>query len=760
MEFIGRRFGHIRITDVVGKGGMGDVYVGYDEKLDRKVALKVLHSENRLDAESRERLLREARTLSKLDHPNICRIHDYIESNDVDVLVLEYIDGETLQDAVRDRQLSRAERLRIALAVTDSLVAVHRVGIIHRDLKPENVMLTRNGVVKVLDFGLARWLHVLSSSGKRLRAVGSAEIPEHFLRHTAMGITMGTPLYMSPEQARGEELTTASDMYALGLFLQFLFTGTDPHPMGLTAREVILRASRGETAEMRGVPGDVAALVARLQQFAPADRPTAVETVARLKHFMEKPNRLMRGAVIAVAVLLVALASWRYTADLARERTLAVGARAEAEARRAQAEDLIEYMLGDLRKKLDSVGRLDILDDIGVRALSYVDSVDPAALSTSDLARNAKALNHLGEVRLAQGKTQEASALFTRSLKLAGDAIRREPRNAEALLVHGAAHFWIGNALRLQGTYDDALVHMRAYMKDGDTLSEIDPENRTYQLERAYGHTAVAQVLEEKGELLPALDRYETSLRIKSRIVDANPDDNDAQADLARAINKVGAAQYKVGLFADARENAAREVAIYRRLLVREPKQTQWKYRLATAIAYLANAKNATGDSAGAVTLWREELGMEREIAAVDPTNIIWQRNVAITLRRLADARRDAGDRSALALYAESRAKMAPLIARAPAQTSLQYDLRSIDVEYAHALTNFGDAGRAVPLLRNVLQQSAALTDDRNRLQRMRAWCYLGEWRQAQSELAALRKPPTDPADLKLASQLCQQIGC
>src|ERR1044071_10334596 len=119
MELLGRRFGHIRITDVAGQGGMGDVYVGYDEKLGRKVALKARHADHRLDAEARERLLREARTLSKVDHPHICRIHDYIESSDVDLVVLEYIDGQTLQEAVEQGRLSRAEKLRIALAIAE-----------------------------------------------------------------------------------------------------------------------------------------------------------------------------------------------------------------------------------------------------------------------------------------------------------------------------------------------------------------------------------------------------------------------------------------------------------------------------------------------------------------------------------------------------------------------------------------------------------------------------------------------------------------
>ena len=477
MELIGRRFGHIRITDVVGQGGMGDVYAGYDEKLDRKVALKVLHAEDRLEVEARERLLREARALSKLDHPNICRIHDYIESDDVDLLVLEYIDGKTVQDVIVDQKLSRAEKLRIAIAVADVLVAAHRPGIIHRDLKPENVMLTRQGEIKVLDFGLARWLNLMSSS-RRIHIAASREaiaaapapaaavplpaesdhewfayadakrestsvIPRYdssrgqlqrdrrFVK-TEAGVTMGTPLYMSPEQARGEELTTASDMYAFGLFLQSLFTGNDPHPLGLTAREVILRAARGETVAVEGVPGDITSLINRLKQFAPADRPTAIETVARLRFLNDKAARIIRRTAAALAIFLVIFGVWRYTVDLSRERARAVKARADAEKRRAQAEDLIEFMLGDLADKLAPVGRLDILDDVGDRALQYVGSLKPETMSAAELTRTVKAINQLGNLRLQQGKKAEALALFKRSLALAKEAVRKAPDDAAA----------------------------------------------------------------------------------------------------------------------------------------------------------------------------------------------------------------------------------------------------------------------------------------------------------------------------------------
>src|SRR6185436_7353510 len=274
MELIGKRFRHIRVTEIAGEGGMGAVYAGHDETLDRRVALKALRADQRLDADARQRLLREARALSKLEHPNICRIHDYLEEDGFDLLVLEYIDGRTLKEAIRDG-LSRGEKLRIAVSLANALVAAHRAGIIHRDLKPDNVMLTRSGEVKVLDFGLARLMRRTSTPRFHLRqGTDDLDVPASPL--TVAGTTMGTPVYMSPEQARGAELTPASDMYSFGLLLQTIFSGVEPHPAELTAREVILRAARGETRPVKGVESGVAALIERLKQIAPSDRPTAM----------------------------------------------------------------------------------------------------------------------------------------------------------------------------------------------------------------------------------------------------------------------------------------------------------------------------------------------------------------------------------------------------------------------------------------------------------------------------------------------------
>src|SRR5437870_13483649 len=309
MNLAGRSFGHIRVDRILGQGGMGDVYEGFDVRLARRVALKVLNSEGQLDEEARARLIREARTLSKLDHPNICRIYDFIDDGVSDVLVLELIDGRTLQEAMDDG-LSAAEKLRIARAIASVLVAAHRAGIIHRDLKPENVMLTKSGQVKVLDFGLARWikrksgrsypaispgrLHAVEPGETRATAVLPAAPPQEdpAVNATAVGITVGTPLYMSPEQARGEPLTTASDIHSFGLLLQALFTGKEPYADGLTAREIMIKASRGDSLPVVGVRRDVAALIKDLKALAPSDRPTAADTLRSIDRIVETPKRI------------------------------------------------------------------------------------------------------------------------------------------------------------------------------------------------------------------------------------------------------------------------------------------------------------------------------------------------------------------------------------------------------------------------------------------------------------------------------------
>jgi tRNA A-37 threonylcarbamoyl transferase component Bud32/tetratricopeptide (TPR) repeat protein len=788
MKLVGQQFGNIRVTAAVGEGGMGEVYAGYDETLERKVALKVLHAESRLDDEARERLLREARALSKLDHPNICRIHDYIHHGESDLLVLEFIDGTTLDDSRREVR-SRAEKLRIAISIAEVLMTAHRAGIVHRDLKPDNVMLTRTGEVKVLDFGLARWLNrgQRVSSGKyaavpaprrddrELVAETAGETAAYpspraqsagaEFRGTAVGITVGTPLYMSPEQARGEALTPASDMFSFGLLLQALFSGEEAHHGTPDARAIMLRVARGETNPVRGVAGDVTALINRLKSLAPADRPTAVETLERLRYLADKPRRIVRQGVAAALVLIAVIAAWRYTVDLRRERTAAVAAekvavaeRAEARRRRAQAENLIEFMIGDLRSKLDAVGRLDILDDVGTRVLAYVDDLDVSTLSPGELARNAKAVNQLGEVRVGQGKSPEALALFRRSLILTNEAVRREPRNPEALLVRGETHYWIANGLRLQSNYAEALQHMRAYMKDGDTLASIDPTNDKYQLERAYGHSGVGFILEAMGELKAASAQYKVSLDVKQLIADRNPADDKARGELARAFNKVGVNLCNQGDLHGCVGYLRREIDVYRLLMTREQPRPEWQQRFAAGLGLLARSLAMVGEDDAALQLQREELKIEQRLATSDPENVEWQRAAAVTLGDLASFEARRGDPAlAVRWMDEAWRNIRAAMRQAPAQTYVALSGGIVAGDYGRLLAARDDP-RGIELLQESIRILGRYPEDRAaRWQLCRSLLFLGEarrnpaaaaWEQAEQ---ALPVPPTSNSPSELA---------
>jgi serine/threonine-protein kinase len=724
MELIGRRFGHIRVTDVIGQGGMGDVYAGFDETLERKVALKVLNADQRLDEEARERLLREARALSKLEHPNICRIHDYIESEDVDLLVLEYIDGRTLYEAQAE-SLPRGEKLRIAIAIAEVLIVAHRGGILHRDLKPENVMLTKAGEIKVLDFGLARWLHrararssgrvsvarlevlspgtephaVVESAAETIVLPVAAEAPESRRRNfvnTAAGITLGTPLYMSPEQARGETLTPASDLFSFGLLLQTLFTGKEPHPYDVSAREAIQRVARGETLPAEGASGDITAIINALKRFAPADRPTAIDALEMLRFLASRPQRLARRGIAAAMALVLLAGGWRYTVDLRAQRVIAETKTADAQARRAEVEDLLEFMLGDLRKKLEPVGRLDILDDVGTRALLYVGALDPRNMSIGELMRNAKALNQLGEVRIAQGRLPEAIEIFGKAMHLADAAARQDTSTADVLFTLGQTNFWMGNAYRLKGEGKLALSYMRAYLAAGEKLFARDPYNEKYQMEVAFGHSAVATILEQQNDLRPALGHYRLTMQLKQALHRAKPDDPERRDELARTLNKVGFVLQRLGDFAGARAHFTSELAIRQQLVNSDHRQMPWKKELATSHSYVAGLLSAQGDDTAALLHRQAQLALEDELRRYDPQNVGWRRNYAITLMWIGILTFRRGDVSeAAAKLDAAREILLQIVRDEPQRPSWRRDLAVVESKRGSVLLASGNVPAA-----------------------------------------------------------------
>jgi tetratricopeptide (TPR) repeat protein len=640
---IGSLLGHIRVTGVLGQGGMGDVYRGVDERLQRPVALKAIRTEERLSAESRARFIREARTLSALDHPHICRIYEYIETPEGDYLVLELIEGVTL-DAAIEQGMSRARKLRAAIEIADALSAAHRKGIVHRDLKPQNVMITASGAAKILDFGIAR-SHAeadvvaelpppepepIEKARTLLYPVAditpTQELPAAL---TGRGLALGTPGTMSPEQALGGVATPASDMYSFGLLLQELFTEQPLHPPDLGTRMLILRASRGMVEPMTGQPRDITALVTRLESLAPADRPTAVEALQILRGIIDAPRRRVRYAAAALVLVLILAGIAKYVLDITEAR------RAE-ERQRRQAEELVSFIVGDLRSKLEAVGRLDVLDAAATRALGYFASLRPEELSGDDLHRHALALAQLGEVRAHEGKLDEAVTLFEQSLRFATTAAKRDPKRQDWQLAVSNAHYWLADAFVRKGDYARALQHGQSYLGIARVLADAHPADAKLQAELSYGHGNVGAAFDAAGNVEAALREYRTAVALDRTRLAHSPANPQWQEDLATSLNRVGVVLQAKGDLAGARASLEEELALRRRLAAGAPNDARRMRELAISLAFMGQLHEKLGDRPGAVAAVREELALSTRQAELDPSNLSTRRNRAVAQSRLA----------------------------------------------------------------------------------------------------------------------------
>lgn len=742
MTLVGTTIGHIRFESLLGMGGMGEVYRAFDEKLQRVVAVKTIRAEHRLSGTARARFLREARILSRLADPRICQVYDLIESEEADLLVLEFVDGETLDQLSSGRRLSEREILEIGAKIAEALTVAHREHIIHRDLKPANIMVLASGALKVLDFGIAR------SSAEEPAAdapgpasppaptppPGSAPAPgtaafdpegtiafharetgrESFSAAlTQQGSIVGTILYMSPEQASGEELTEASDLFSFGILLQELLTGRSPYPSE-PLPQLLLRVAENGSRPLRaedGIDPELARLVEDLKHPIPARRPTAQECLERLRLLLDKPHRLRRRRLkvialsAAFALLTVVLAVVSYLA--VREKR----ARAHAESLAVE----LERAANRANREARTANRVvEFLVDLFEQA-------DPE-------------------------RSQGREVTVREIVELGGQRITRQ----------------LANEPLIQARLQDTLGGITWRLGDLErAVKLLEQALATAERERGPDDLAVAAILAHLGAVYVDLERFAEAAQVLARAESIFGGQAAPPVDeLARTLNSIGALAYKQGDFAGAEEHFARSLELLRG--APEPPARD----VALALNNLAILAWRRADFATAAARYREALVLNEELLGANHPHLAAQlNNMGILARDLGNlAEAETLHRRALAIAEKALGPAHPdvasilnslarlhgrqgridegivLLERALAICSSTYG--AAHAETATTLLRLGDferqAGRRARAERLVIagkeRLTAALGADHARL--VEAWTALGRLRRDQSRSA------------------------
>ncbi|HWA24767.1 MAG TPA: serine/threonine-protein kinase [Lacunisphaera sp.] len=678
-EAAGQQIGPYTLVRRLGEGGCGVVWLAEQTTpLRRQVALKII----KLGMDTHSFMARfeaERQALALMNHPDIARVYDAgATETGRPYFVMEYVEGLPITRFCDEHSLAMEARLELFARVCLALQHAHQKGIIHRDLKPSNILVAlRDGVPapKVIDFGIAK-----ATAGR----LGQETL------FTELGQFLGTPAYMSPEQAeqRDLDLDTRSDVYSLGVLLYELLTGRPPYdpkelvqaglleirriirevdpPRPSTLISTLAEADRATVARLRGAApprlsaalrGDLDWIVMRCLD---KDRDRRYATAAALaedvrRHLRQDPvearppdpayrlrkfiarNRAACASAGAIAVTLVAgivtstheavratraeqvAAAQRDAAQAAQKAEAA--ARADAQRRQEQAEDLLTFMLGDFRAELAKIGKLNLLDSVGAKAMAYFAALDPRDLTDTALTRQAKALTQIGEVRLEQARYPEAEEAFTVAYSRAAALAARHAANADMLFERGQAEYWIGYVAHNRGNRTAEREWLVRYRDTALALAALEGQTPRARLEVVYGHHNLAVLDAGAG----ALDRAREGFLAERTAVDAmlavQPADSDVLFRRADVSSWLGTVAERNGQYAEAAASFADMRARYAELSRLAPTVARWRFEVARSLMFAAQIEFATGRLESADKMAAQAASMLDALLAQDPAN-------------------------------------------------------------------------------------------------------------------------------------------
>lgn len=741
----GQLFGPYRILREVGRGGMGAVFLAEraDGAFEQQVALKIVRR-SFADADLMRRFRRERQILASLNHPHIARLLDGGLSQDGEpFLVMEYVEGVRIDDYCDEQKLSTRARLRLFLSVCQAVAYAHQHLIIHRDIKPSNVLVTSEGVPKLLDFGIAKLLDA-----------------EHADEHTRTELRAFTPEYAAPEQVAGGPVTTAADVYSLGVLLEDLLHGAHTYAnarfaggrwrsRGAQASQSRdrLRMERAEadagaqTGEEKSkhpklLSAELKNIIQMARREEPARRYASVQQLAedvqryldglplraqkdsftyRAEKFIRRNRALVAAAALVALSLLIgtALALWQARRATEQAR-IAAEERKRAEERFQDVRRLANSFMFEFHDAIqDLPGSTPARALVVQRALEYLDRLARQASDDPALRRElAAAYRRLGDAQgnpavANLGDTASALASYRKALQIrqslpASDDAQSRREMADLLYGYGEMLWWAGD---LAGADD-------AYRRALSIREELAAQNETDDVLRhevALSYLGVGNVHYWNSELKLAAEENARALALLESLAAAHPQSVEYRRDVAVAYTHIGDVSYWDGKRAESWEKLRRAISILKPLTSERPLDARFKRSLMTAYMKLGTYLSLT-NTTQAMDALRRALALAEEIERADPLSAQARRDVAVLYQKIGETlienrrTQEATENLQRALSSYER-----LAAENPRNATAREDFANALSVYGAALQRAGDYAGAMANYRRALEQREAL---------------------------------------------------